>query len=72
LRGREQVWAADFAQGGGAHDPVVAVGVIGGDAAEFVPGEFGGLLVVRGDVFGCGVAGQRAELQQRFGWTKIR
>ena len=30
--------AADLAGGGGAGDAVVAVGVIGGDLAEFVPG----------------------------------
>jgi hypothetical protein len=30
--------AADLAHGGGAGDAVVAVGVIGGDLAEFVPG----------------------------------
>jgi hypothetical protein len=36
---------------------VVAVGVIGGEAAELVPGEFGGLGVVRGDVFSSSAGG---------------
>ena len=35
--------AAEFARGGGAGDAVVAVGVVGGEPAEFVAGEFGGL-----------------------------
>ena len=59
--------AADLAHGGGAHDPVVAVGVVGGDPAELVAGELGGLLVVRGGLVRGGVAGQRPEFQQRAG-----
>jgi hypothetical protein len=35
---------------------VVAVGVVGGEPAELVPGEFSGLLVVRGDLV-CGGGG---------------
>jgi hypothetical protein len=54
--------AADLAHGGGAHHPVVAVGVVAGDPAELVAGEFGGLLVMRADLLGGGVAGQRREL----------
>jgi hypothetical protein len=61
------VGAADLARGGGAAGPVVAVGVIGGEAAEFVPGELGGPGVVRCDVVYGGVAGQRPEFQQRAG-----
>ena len=53
--------AADLAHGRGAHDPVVAVGVVAGDAAELVAGQLGGLLVMRADLAGGGVAGQRAE-----------
>ena len=49
--------AADLAGGGGAGDAVVAVGVIGGEPAELVPGEFGRLLVVRGGLLRGGVAG---------------
>jgi hypothetical protein len=46
---------------------VVAVSVIGGDAAELVAGEFGGLaLPVRGLSAGGG-AGKRPEFQQRAG-----
>ena len=48
-------------------DPVVAVGVVGGEAAELVAGQLGGLaVVVRGLLFGGG-AGQRPEFQQRAG-----
>jgi hypothetical protein len=44
---------------------VVAVGVIGGEAAELVPGQFAGLaVVVRGLLFGGG-AGERPEFQQQ-------
>ena len=53
--------AADLPGGGGAGDAVVAVGVVGGVPAEFVPGEFGGLLVVRGGLLGGGPGRQRAE-----------
>ena len=56
--------AADLAHGRGAGDPVVAVGVVGGDLAELVPGGLGGLLVMRAGLLRGGVAGQRAELQQ--------
>ena len=45
---------------------MVAVGVVGGEAAEFVPGEFGGLLVVAGDGVWCGAGWQGREFQQRF------
>src|SRR5258708_4915774 len=61
------VRAADRPHGGGAHDAVVAVGVVGGDPAERVPGELAGLGVVRGDLLGGGVAGQRLKFQQRLG-----
>ena len=48
-------------------DAVVAVGVVGGDPAELVAGELGGLaVVVRGLVRGGG-AGQRPEFQQGAG-----
>ena len=56
--------AAEFARGGGAGDAVVAVGVVGGEPAELVPGEFSGLLVVRGDLVCGGGGGQRAQVQQ--------
>jgi hypothetical protein len=57
-RGPER--AADLAHGGGTLDPVVAVGVVGGDPAELVAGQLGGLaVVVRGLLFGGG-AGQRS------------
>ncbi len=38
---------------------MVAVGVVGGVPAEFVPGQLGGLLVVGGDLLagGCGWQG---------------
>jgi hypothetical protein len=42
---------------------VVAVGVVAGDLAGFVPGQLGGLLVVGGGLAGGGVAGQRAEFR---------
>ena len=46
---------------------MVAVGVISGEAAEFVAGELGGLaVVVRGLLFGGG-AGQRPQFQQGAG-----
>ena len=46
---------------------MVAVGVAGGDPAELVAGQLGGLaVVVRGLLFGGG-AGQRPEFQQRAG-----
>jgi hypothetical protein len=44
---------------------VIAVGVVSGEAAELVAGGLGGPGVVRGDVFGAGVAGERPEFQQR-------
>ena len=65
-RGRAER-AADLAHGRGAHHPVVAVVVVGGDLAEFVPGGLGGLLVVGGGLVRGGVAGERAEFQQRAG-----
>ena len=46
---------------------MVAVGVVGGDAAEFVAGGLGGLLVVGGGLLRGGVAGQGCEFQQRAG-----
>ena len=62
-RGAER--AADLAHGGGALHPVVAVGVVGGEAAELVPGQLAGLaVVVRGLLFGGG-AGERPEFGQR-------
>jgi hypothetical protein len=49
--------AADLAHGGGAGDAVVAVFVVGGEAAELVAGQLGGLaVVVRGLLFGGGAA----------------
>ena len=65
-RGRAER-AADLAHDGGAYDPVVAVGVVGGDLPELVPGELGGLGVVRGGLVRGGVAGQRAQFQQQPG-----
>ena len=62
-RGRAER-AADLAGGGGAGDAVVAVGVVGGEPAELVPGQLGCLLVVRGGVRGGGAGRQRAELEQ--------
>src|SRR4029077_15557203 len=59
--------AGGLAHDGGAHDPVVAVGVAGGDAAELVPGGLGCLGVVDGGVLGGGGAGQGPEFQQRAG-----
>jgi hypothetical protein len=46
---------------------VVAVGVVAGDAAEFVPCQLGGPLIVRGGVLDGGIAGQRLKVQQRPG-----
>jgi len=46
---------------------VVAVVVVAGDPAELVPGQLGGVRVVRGGVVAAGVAGQRPELGQRPG-----
>ena len=59
--------AANLAQGGRALDPVVAVGVVCGEAAELVAGQLGGLAVVRGGLLGGGVAGWRPEFQQGAG-----
>src|SRR5947207_166091 len=50
-RGAER--AADLAHGGGALDPVVAVGIVGGEAAELVAGQLAGLAVVVGGLL-CG------------------
>ena len=55
-RGRPER-AAELAHDRGAGGAVVAVGVIGGEPAEFVPGEFSGLLVMRGDVAGSSGGG---------------
>jgi hypothetical protein len=41
--------------------PVVAVGVVGGEAAELVPGQLAGLAVVIGGLLFGGGAGQRPE-----------
>ena len=46
---------------------MVAVGVVAGDAAELVAGEFGGLAVVAGDLFARRAGGERPEFQQRAG-----
>jgi len=46
---------------------VVAVGVVGGVPAELVPGELGGLLVVRGDLLAGGSGRQGREFQQSAG-----
>jgi hypothetical protein len=59
-RGRAQ-GAPDLAHGGGAHDAVVAVAVVGGDAAELVAGGLGGLPVMGFGLFSGGVPGERAE-----------
>src|SRR5262249_15616719 len=48
--------AADLAHGGGAGDPVVAVLVVAGEAAELVAGELGGLAVVACGLFWGGDA----------------
>ena len=65
-RGRAQ-GAADLAHGRGAGDAVIAVGVVAGDPAELVAGGLGGLLVVCIGLSRGGVAGERAEFQQRAG-----
>ncbi len=58
--------AADLARGGGAGDPAVAVGVIGGDRAELVLCQLGCLCVVRGCLLFGGGGARRPEFQQRF------
>ncbi len=64
-RGAERT--ADLGHGGGALDAVVTVGVVAGEAAELVAGQFGGLTVmVFGLVFGGG-AGERGEFEQGAG-----
>ena len=62
--------AADLADGGGALDPVVAVGVVGGEAAELVPGQFSGPAVVIGGLLCRGGAGERPEFGQRAGCAR--
>ena len=62
----EEAWKV-LSAGGRALDAVVAVGVISGEAAELVAGEFGGLAVVRLGLFFGGVAGERPELEQGAG-----
>jgi hypothetical protein len=42
---------------------VVAVGVVGGEPAEFVAGEFSGLLVVGGDLVCGGGWGEWPQVQ---------
>jgi hypothetical protein len=62
--------AADLAHGGGTLDPVVAVGVAGGEAAELVAGQLAGLaVVVRSLGFGGG-AGQRSQFGQGAGCAR--
>jgi len=56
--------AADLAHDGGALRAVVAVFVVGGEAAELVAGQFGGLAVVVRGLFVSGGAGERPEFQQ--------
>ena len=62
--------AADLAHGGGALDAVVAVGVVGGEAAELVAGEFGGLAFASAACSAGGGAGERPEFQQRAGCAR--
>jgi hypothetical protein len=57
--------AADLAGGGGAGQPAVAVGVLGGVQPELVACQLGCLLVVGGDVGGFGGWRRRGQLQQR-------
>ena len=57
--------AADLAHDRGAHDAVVAVGVVAVIRPSLCRAELGGLLVVGGGLLGGGVAGQRPEFQQR-------
>src|SRR5262249_29446087 len=57
--------AADLAHGGQAPDPVVAVMVVSGEAAEVVAGQLGGAAVVVLGLPAGGGAGERAEFQQR-------
>ena len=51
-------------------DAVVAVGVVGGEAAELVAGQLGGLAVVVRGLLSGGGAGQRPEFQQRAGCAR--
>src|SRR5260370_548307 len=53
--------------GGGGGGGVVGVGVGGGVPAELVPGEGGGLVVVRGDLRAGGSGRQGREFRQRAG-----
>jgi hypothetical protein len=57
-RTADRIRAADLAHRSRAHYAVVAVGVVGGVPAELVPGQLGGLLVVRGDLL-AGGSGRR-------------
>jgi hypothetical protein len=49
---------------------VVAVLVVGGEAAELVPGQLGGLAVVVGGLLFGGGAGQRSQFGQRAGCAR--
>ena len=62
-RGAER--AADLSRDGGALHPVVAVGVVGGEAAELVPGQLGGLAFPVCGLLFRGGAGERPEFHQR-------
>src|SRR5579875_2275534 len=62
--------AADLPCGGGAGDAVVAVGVVAGEAAEFVAGGLGGLRVMLRALLRGGGAGQRPELEQGAGGAR--
>ena len=52
--------AADLARRGGALHPVVAVGVVGGEAAELVPGQLGGRVFPVRSLLAGGGAGERS------------
>ena len=56
--------AAGLARGGGALHPVIAVGVVAGEAAGLVAGGLGGPRVVLRGLRRGGGAGQRGEFQQ--------
>jgi len=64
---RGAVRAADLAHGGRALDPVVAVGVVSGEAAELVAGGLGGLRVMRCGLLPGRARGEGPRFQQRRG-----
>ena len=66
--GREP--AAGFPQERGAHDLVIAIGIIGGDLPQLVPGGLSGLLVMRGGLVCGGVAGGRAAGLEAY-WREV-